>query len=95
MQARHARLHDHGRGVRPGRGTLRPGPPARRRAGAHPLLSELAAVLGFPVGHSLSPVMHNAAFAALGLDWHYVKLPVPPERFDETVRALPASGYRG
>ena len=58
-------------------------------------MSELAAVLGFPVGHSLSPAMHNAAFAALGLDWRYVKLPVPPERFDETVRALPASGYRG
>ena len=39
--------------------------------------------------------MHNAAFAALGLDWHYVKLPVPPELFEETVRALPGSGYRG
>jgi shikimate dehydrogenase len=39
--------------------------------------------------------MHNAAFAALGLDWHYVKLPVPPELFDETVRALPGSGFRG
>ena len=58
-------------------------------------MSELAAVLGFPVGHSLSPAMHSAAFGALGLDWHYVKLPVPPERFAETVRALPASGYRG
>jgi shikimate dehydrogenase len=39
--------------------------------------------------------MHNAAFEALGLDWHYVKLPVPPELFDRTVRALPGSGYRG
>ena len=40
--------------------------------------------------------MHNAAFAALGLDdWHYGLLPVPPELFDETVRALPGSGYRG
>jgi shikimate dehydrogenase len=39
--------------------------------------------------------MHNAAFADLGLDWHYVKLPVPPELFEETVRALPGSGYRG
>jgi shikimate dehydrogenase len=39
--------------------------------------------------------MHNAAFAELGLDWHYVKLPVPPELFDQTVRALPGSGYRG
>ena len=39
--------------------------------------------------------MHNAAFEALGLDWRYVKLPVAAELFEETVRALPASGYRG
>ncbi|MFL5885366.1 MAG: shikimate dehydrogenase [Thermoleophilaceae bacterium] len=58
-------------------------------------MTALAAVLGFPVGHSRSPAMHNAAFEALGLDWRYLKLPVPPERFEETVRALPASGYRG
>jgi shikimate dehydrogenase len=55
----------------------------------------LAGVLGFPVRHSRSPTMMNAAFAELGLDWRYVKLPVPPERFVETVRALPGSGYRG
>jgi shikimate dehydrogenase len=55
----------------------------------------LAGVLGFPVGHSRSPAMMNAAFAELGLDWRYLKLPVPPERFVETVRALPRSGYRG
>jgi shikimate dehydrogenase len=58
-------------------------------------LSALAGVLGFPVGHSRSPLMMNAAFAELGLDWRYLKLPVPPERFVETVRALPGSGYRG
>jgi len=58
-------------------------------------LSALAGVLGFPVGHSRSPAMMNAAFAALGLDWRYLRLPVPPERFAETVRALPGSGYRG
>jgi shikimate dehydrogenase len=39
--------------------------------------------------------MQNAAFREVGLDWHYVKLPVPPELFEETVRALPASGYGG
>jgi shikimate dehydrogenase len=58
-------------------------------------LSALAGVLGFPVAHSRSPVMMNAAFAELGLDWRYFHLPVPPERFAETVRALPGSGYRG
>jgi shikimate dehydrogenase len=56
---------------------------------------QLAGVLGFPAGHSRSPDIQNAAFRALGLDWRYVKLPVPPELFDETVRALPGSGYAG
>jgi len=58
-------------------------------------LTALAGVLGFPVGHSRSPAMMNAAFAELGLDWRYVRLPVPPDLFDATVRALPASGYLG
>ena len=40
--------------------------------------------------------MHNAALAHLGLrDWRYQHLPVPPDLFAETVRALPASGFRG
>jgi shikimate dehydrogenase len=55
----------------------------------------LCGVLGHPVGHSRSPAIHNAAYEALGLDWRYVKLPVAPELFEETVRALPGSGYRG
>jgi shikimate dehydrogenase len=58
-------------------------------------LRSLAGVLGYPVGHSRSPGMMNAAFAALGLDWRYLKLPVPPERFAETARALPRSGFVG
>jgi shikimate dehydrogenase len=53
-------------------------------------------VLGWPVAHSRSPAMHRAAFAELGLDgWSYQLLPVPPELFDETVRALPAAGFVG
>jgi shikimate dehydrogenase len=55
----------------------------------------LTGVLGHPVAHSRSPAMQNAAFRATGLDWRYVKLPVAPEVFEETVRALPGSGYRG
>jgi shikimate dehydrogenase len=58
-------------------------------------VTTLAGVLGFPVAHSRSPAMMNAAFEELGLDWRYVKLPVPPDLFAETVRALPASGYGG
>ncbi|MDE3070348.1 MAG: shikimate dehydrogenase [Acidobacteriota bacterium] len=40
--------------------------------------------------------MHMAAFADLGMaDWHYQRLPVPPELFAETARALPQLGFRG
>jgi shikimate dehydrogenase len=53
-------------------------------------------VLGWPVAHSRSPAIQNAALAALGLDdWRYQLLPVPPELFDETVRGLPGAGFRG
>jgi shikimate dehydrogenase len=58
-------------------------------------LTTLCGVLGFPVAHSRSPAMMNAAFAELGMDWRYVHLPISPQRFVETARALPASGYRG
>jgi shikimate dehydrogenase len=58
-------------------------------------LSALAGVLGFPVSHSRSPAMMNAAFRELGLDWRYLRLALPPERFAEAVPALPGSGYRG
>jgi shikimate dehydrogenase len=53
-------------------------------------------VAGWPVRHSRSPAMHRAAFDALGLaGWRYQLLPVPPELFAETVRALPAAGFAG
>lgn len=58
-------------------------------------MTALAGVLGSPVAHSRSPAMMGAAFAELGLDWRYQRLPVPPELFEETVRALPGSGFRG
>ena len=53
-------------------------------------------VLGWPVAHSRSPAIHNAALAALGMhDWRYQRLPVPPALFDATVRALGGSGFLG
>jgi shikimate dehydrogenase len=57
--------------------------------------TRLVGILGWPVAHSLSPVMHNAAFAALGLDYAYVALPVPPARVAEAVAGLRALGFRG
>jgi shikimate dehydrogenase len=54
-------------------------------------------VLGWPVAHSRSPAMHNAALRELGLapEWRYQLLPVPPALLAETVRALPAAGFLG
>ena len=57
--------------------------------------TRLVGVIGWPVSHSRSPRMHNAAFAALGLDWAYVPLPVPPERVGDAVRGLVALGFAG
>ncbi len=53
-------------------------------------------VLGWPVGHSRSPAMHNAALAELGLaDWHYQRLPVPSALFEQAAVALGGSGFLG
>jgi shikimate dehydrogenase len=57
--------------------------------------THLAGVIGWPVDGSLSPVIHNAAFEALGLDWAYVPLAVPPGRVGEAVTGLRALGFAG
>jgi shikimate dehydrogenase len=57
--------------------------------------TRLVGILGWPVEHSLSPRMHNAAFAELGLDWAYVPLPTPPERLAHAVEGLAALGFVG
>lgn len=55
----------------------------------------LTALLGYPVAHSYSPAMHNAAAAALGLDLIYLPLPVVPDDLPAAVRGLCALGFRG
>jgi shikimate dehydrogenase len=57
--------------------------------------TRLVGLLGDPVSQSLSPLMQNAAFAARGLDWAYVPLPVTSERLDDAVRGLVALGFAG
>jgi shikimate dehydrogenase len=57
--------------------------------------TRLVGLIGWPVEHSLSPRMQNAAFAALGLDWVYVALPTAPERLVDAVRGLTALGFVG
>jgi shikimate dehydrogenase len=57
--------------------------------------THVAGVVGWPVEHSLSPAIHNAAFSAAGLDWVYVPLPVPPEGLPAALAGLAPLGFRG
>lgn len=57
--------------------------------------TRLVGLIGDPVSSSLSPVMQNAAFAARGLDWAYVPLPVQSERLEDALRGLVALGFAG
>jgi len=59
--------------------------------------TRLAGVIGNPLDHSLSPAMHNAAYAHLGLDWVYVPLQVTDEiglrRLLAAITSLPFVGF--
>ena len=69
---------------------------ARGRPAAWPAAStRLVALLGWPTDHSLSPAMHNAAFAHDGLDLVYVAMPTPPEALRTVVAGLTAIGAMG
>jgi shikimate dehydrogenase len=57
--------------------------------------TRVAAVLGWPVEHSCSPALLNAAFAAAGVDAVLVALAVPPARLADAVRGLAAAGLYG
>ncbi len=57
--------------------------------------SKRVGLIGWPVAHSLSPAMHNAAFKALGLDWRYELLPVPPGKLEAALADLRVVEYAG
>jgi shikimate dehydrogenase len=57
--------------------------------------TRLVGLIGNPVSHSLSPRMQNAAFAARGLDWAYVPLPVEAQRLEAALSGLVALGFAG
>lgn len=57
--------------------------------------TRVTGIIGWPVAHSLSPLMHNAAFDALGLNWRYVAFPVEPGRVAAAVAGLAAAGVAG
>lgn len=55
----------------------------------------LTGLLGWPVSHSRSPAMHNAAFTAAGIDGIYLPLAVSPQRLEAAVAGLAAQGFKG
>lgn len=57
--------------------------------------TRLAGVIGWPVGHSKSPRLHNWWLERLEIDGAYVPLPVSPDRFEQVVRAMPHMGFAG
>lgn len=57
--------------------------------------TRFAGIIGWPVSHSLSPAMHNAAFAACGLNWAYLAFAVEAARVPEAVAGLAAVGCGG
>jgi shikimate dehydrogenase len=65
--------------------------PSARVAGS----TRTVGIIGWPVAHSLSPAIHNAAFAALGLDWVYVPLPVHPLQLFAALTGLGVMGFAG
>jgi len=58
-------------------------------------MTRVAGVIGWPVQHSLSPALHNAAFAAAGLDWVYGTFEVAPARATAALEALRVLGLGG
>jgi shikimate dehydrogenase len=57
--------------------------------------TQLVGLFGWPVEHSISPPMQNAALLAVGLDWCYLPFAVPPERLADALRGVQALGFRG
>jgi shikimate dehydrogenase len=57
--------------------------------------TKVAAVIGSPIRHSLSPVLHNAAFTATGLDWTYVAFDVAAGGGADAVAAMRSLGLAG
>jgi len=57
--------------------------------------TRLCAVLGSPIQHSASPAMHNAAFAALGLNWRYLAFEVDPKNLRAAIEGARALNLAG
>ena len=57
--------------------------------------TELVGLLGQPVNHSLSPIMHNAAYEEMGLDWCYLAMPCDKQNIERFTKALRFTNCKG
>ncbi|MBT9315877.1 shikimate dehydrogenase [Leptothoe spongobia] len=57
--------------------------------------TQLLGVIGSPVKHSMSPIMHNAAISTLGIDYVYLPFPIAPERLNVAIDGFAAVGLKG
>lgn len=57
--------------------------------------TQLVGLVGYPIGHSRSPAVHNAAFQSLGLNWIYLPLRVPSGSLEYALRGLRCLDFRG
>ncbi len=57
--------------------------------------TQLLGVIGYPIAHSLSPVMHNAAIAEVGADFVYLPFAIAPEHLKQAIQGFEAIGLRG
>jgi len=59
-------------------------------------IKNLVGIFGYPIGHTLSPLMHNEAFRTLGMnDWHYESFEVPPQELEEATDAIRELNVKG
>lgn len=57
--------------------------------------TKVCGIIGNPIGHTMSPVMHNAAFKKLGIDYSYVPFRVSKEELGEAIAGIRALNIRG
>lgn len=57
--------------------------------------TQLLGVIGYPVKHSMSPIMHNAAIATLGLDYVYLPFPIAPDQLETAIDGFAALDLKG
>jgi len=58
-------------------------------------LQQILGIIGYPVSHSLSPLMHNTAIKSLGLNYSYHAFEVKPGDIPDAVRGIRAMGIKG